>query len=107
MRGKATFLVGLAIGYVLGTRAGRERYEQIVRAAQRVRSNPTVQEAAGVVQAQTTRLMSNGRNVVRNTMNDRFGSARFGSGRTAQRLWQERDTVTLEDRPPRDNTMGF
>ncbi|HEY9308485.1 MAG TPA: hypothetical protein VIP82_11870 [Microbacterium sp.] len=29
MKGKAGLAVGLAIGYVLGTRAGRERYEQI------------------------------------------------------------------------------
>lgn len=29
MRGKAGLVFGLAIGYVLGTRAGRERYEQI------------------------------------------------------------------------------
>ncbi len=29
MRGKIMFLVGLGVGYVLGTKAGRERYEQI------------------------------------------------------------------------------
>jgi uncharacterized membrane-anchored protein YhcB (DUF1043 family) len=29
MRGKAGLVVGLAIGYVLGSRAGRERYQQI------------------------------------------------------------------------------
>lgn len=29
MRGKVGLVVGLAAGYVLGTRAGRERYEQI------------------------------------------------------------------------------
>jgi len=29
MRGKAGLVIGIAIGYVLGTRAGRERYEQI------------------------------------------------------------------------------
>lgn len=29
MRGKILFLVGLGVGYVLGTKAGRERYEQI------------------------------------------------------------------------------
>lgn len=29
MKGKAGLVVGIAVGYVLGTRAGRERYEQI------------------------------------------------------------------------------
>ncbi len=29
MKGKAGLVVGIAIGYVLGSRAGRERYEQI------------------------------------------------------------------------------
>ena len=29
MRGKVGLVIGLAAGYVLGTRAGRERYEQI------------------------------------------------------------------------------
>ena len=36
MRGKLGIVVGLGIGYVLGTRAGRERYEQIREQAQRV-----------------------------------------------------------------------
>lgn len=35
-----------AAGYVLGAKAGRERYEQIVRAARRVRSDPQVQQKA-------------------------------------------------------------
>ena len=43
---KITLLVGGAIGYVLGTRAGRERYEQIKNQAQSVWSNPKVQEKA-------------------------------------------------------------
>ncbi|HET6627794.1 MAG TPA: YtxH domain-containing protein [Nocardioidaceae bacterium] len=33
-----------AVGYVLGTRAGRERYEQIARQAQKLRNNPAVQQ---------------------------------------------------------------
>ncbi|HEX6075111.1 MAG TPA: hypothetical protein VFZ32_07600 [Micromonosporaceae bacterium] len=106
MRGKMTFLVGVAIGYVLGSRAGRERYEQIVRAAERVKANPTVQEAAGMVQAQTTRLVNTGRDVVRSTMNDRLGSTRFANSRVGPRPNQDTDTVTIEERPPRD-TMGF
>ena len=34
MKGKILFVVGLGVGYVLGTRAGRERYEQIKQAAE-------------------------------------------------------------------------
>jgi hypothetical protein len=56
MRYKAMFAAGLAIGYVLGTRAGRERYEQIKRAAQRVADSPTVQEAAGLVGAKASKV---------------------------------------------------
>ncbi|MDQ6656864.1 MAG: hypothetical protein M3Z00_01285 [Actinomycetota bacterium] len=44
-------LVGAAIGYVLGSRAGRERYEQIKRWTARVVDHPAVQGAAGFVQA--------------------------------------------------------
>ncbi|NUR85265.1 MAG: YtxH domain-containing protein [Nonomuraea sp.] len=55
MRYRVTFAVGLAVGYVLGSRAGRERYEQIKRAAQRVADSPTVQEAAGLVGAQVSK----------------------------------------------------
>ena len=29
MKGKVGLVIGLSVGYVLGTRAGRERYEQI------------------------------------------------------------------------------
>lgn len=36
MRGKVGLVVGLAAGYVLGTRAGRERFEQIKAQAERV-----------------------------------------------------------------------
>jgi hypothetical protein len=49
---KVSLLVGGAIGYVLGARAGHERYEQIVRLARRFAGSQTVQSAAGVLQAQ-------------------------------------------------------
>jgi hypothetical protein len=50
MRGKIIFVVGLATGYVLGTRAGRERYEQIKAGAQKVWNTPTVQSGVEKVQ---------------------------------------------------------
>ncbi|GAB2774231.1 YtxH domain-containing protein [Streptomyces sp. NPDC054796] len=45
MRYRLTFVAGLAVGYVLGTRAGRERYEQLRKAAHRVAENPAVRNA--------------------------------------------------------------
>lgn len=43
MRGKLVLLTGVAIGYVLGARAGRERYEEIKRAVGRCWNSPQVQ----------------------------------------------------------------
>ncbi|WP_327086319.1 YtxH domain-containing protein [Nonomuraea sp. NBC_01738] len=56
MRYRMTFAAGLAVGYVLGSRAGRERYEQIKRTARRVADSPTVQEAAGLMGAQVAKV---------------------------------------------------
>jgi hypothetical protein len=49
MRFKSGFLVGLGAGYVLGTKAGQERYQQIVDAASKLRENPGVQRLTGEV----------------------------------------------------------
>lgn len=49
MRFKAGLLAGLAAGYVLGAKAGRERYQQIVDAVQSFRENPGVQRLTGEV----------------------------------------------------------
>ncbi|WP_432479719.1 hypothetical protein [Nocardioides sp. GXQ0305] len=43
---KLTILIAGAVGYVLGTRAGRERYEQIKGLANKVKDDPRVQEKA-------------------------------------------------------------
>jgi hypothetical protein len=42
MRFRAGLVAGVALGYVLGTRAGRERYEQIKRAAAEASKHPAV-----------------------------------------------------------------
>jgi hypothetical protein len=54
MRYRITFAAGLAIGYVLGARAGRARYEQLARTARKVADSPVVQEVAGLVGAQVS-----------------------------------------------------
>jgi hypothetical protein len=50
------FVLGIAVGYVLGSRAGRERYEDIVAMARRVAGSQTVQATAGVLQAQAAEV---------------------------------------------------
>jgi hypothetical protein len=75
MRNKLLFVTGIGVGYVLGTRAGRERYEQIRRTAQKAKENPTVQEATGVLQAQAAGLVS----TARDTVNDKLGHTAIGA----------------------------
>ncbi len=50
MKSKILFVFGLAVGYVLGTRAGRERYEQIKAGAEKVWMDPRVQEQVHTVE---------------------------------------------------------
>jgi hypothetical protein len=52
MRFKFVFITGLAIGFVLGARAGRERYEQMRKLARKAAESPATQQAVASVQAQ-------------------------------------------------------
>ena len=65
------FLLGVAVGYVLGAKAGHERYEQLKRTYQRVSDHPAVQGAAGVVRAQVEERMNGGRHTADATTNGR------------------------------------
>ena len=51
MAGNLKLLAGLAAGYVLGARAGRERYERIVEAGRRLAGRPEVREVTGKVRS--------------------------------------------------------
>ncbi|MFC8302718.1 YtxH domain-containing protein [Specibacter sp. NPDC057265] len=50
MKAKLSFLAGAALGYVLGTRAGRESYEKIKASAQQAWSKDAVQDTVATVQ---------------------------------------------------------
>jgi len=54
-------VLGIAVGYVLGARAGRERYEQIKRLTAKATDNPAVQGLAGFLQAKVSAVLPNGR----------------------------------------------
>ena len=59
MRFRAGLVVGAAVGYVLGTRAGRQRYEQIKHWAAEARKHPAVAQLAN----QTVGVLDAGRYV--------------------------------------------
>ncbi|WP_432179940.1 YtxH domain-containing protein [Streptomyces sp. NBC_00063] len=56
MRYRLTFVAGLALGYVLGTRAGRERYEQLRKSAREFTQNPAVRNTAESAAQQTRHI---------------------------------------------------
>lgn len=50
MKGKILLVVGLGVGYVLGSRAGREKYDELVGKVQKFWNDPRVQTQVGNAQ---------------------------------------------------------
>ncbi|SEE85243.1 YtxH domain-containing protein [Ruania alba] len=57
MNGKIAFIIGAGIGYVLGTRAGREQYDRLKGATQTVWQNPKVQERVSAAEERVGTVM--------------------------------------------------
>jgi hypothetical protein len=53
---KGTFIAGVAVGFVLGARSGRDTYDKMVAKAQQVWEHPKVQQGRSTVQAKTADL---------------------------------------------------
>jgi hypothetical protein len=56
MRYKATFIAGVAVGFIVGARAGRDKYDQLVGYGRQIAAHPKVQQATSNVQAKVTEL---------------------------------------------------
>jgi hypothetical protein len=65
---RITFVGGLAIGYVLGAQAGRERYEQLKLLAKKAAESPAMQQTAGALQAQATATAKSAREMAASGM---------------------------------------
>jgi hypothetical protein len=78
MKGKAGLIVGLGAGYVLGTRDGRGRYEQIRQQWQQLVNDPRVKEKA----AQATDLAKEKAPLVKDKVSDvtSKASSKVGGG---------------------------
>jgi hypothetical protein len=91
MRGKVMFLGGLAAGFVLGSRAGRQAYDRLVAGAKQVAEQPTVREAAGVAKSQASKLYESGKGMA----SEKLGHTKFGEkvmGNNGHDALTERDT---------------
>jgi hypothetical protein len=62
---KWVFVVGAGIGYILGTRAGRDKYNAMTAQAREFLDKPEVKEATTAVQAEAGRLYREGKDAVR------------------------------------------
>ncbi|HEY2947727.1 MAG TPA: hypothetical protein VGJ53_04905 [Micromonosporaceae bacterium] len=89
MRGKLWFIGGLAAGFVLGARAGREKYDELVRNARKAWDHPTVQEAAGVAQAQANRLYTESKEMV----GDKLSHTKLGERLSSRHELADEDEV--------------
>ena len=80
---KLMLLAAAGVGYVLGTRAGRERYEQIKRTVTNVKNDPRVQEKA----QQAADLAAEKAPVVKDKVAEAAGAAasKVGVGSSAEK----------------------
>jgi len=53
MKFRFGLIMGLIIGFLAGARAGRERYDQLVAAFNKIRSNEQMQQAADLAERST------------------------------------------------------
>ena len=83
---KTGLLVGFGVGYVLGTKAGRERYEELRATWSQISGNPTVQKTVQksreVAQAGTERglrAVQEGVDKAAGSVKDRLQGGQTGS----------------------------
>jgi hypothetical protein len=79
MKNKLLLAAGIAAGYVLGARAGRQRYDQIANAAKKFADNPKVQQTASQLSQQATDQISKVSSTVGSKVGDRI-PARLKTG---------------------------
>jgi SLT domain-containing protein len=79
MIGKLKWLVGFGAGYVLGARAGRERYDQIAGKAQEMWSDPRVQAKADQAQQLVMEKADQAQQVVKEKVGEKTSSNGSGS----------------------------
>ena len=83
---KTGMIIGFGVGYVLGTKAGRERYEELRQSWQELTGNPRFQEA-----------VDRGKDLVGSGMRESLTAVQGGVEKTAD---------AVKDRLDKDEDLG-
>jgi hypothetical protein len=102
---RIAFVTGVAVGYVLGSKAGRERYEQLLRLGRSVRDNRAMQETVGMVQGQATAALDTARHVAAEQLDQHLGDKPLAH-KVAQRLRSDDSGEDRASSPVIDTTAG-
>jgi hypothetical protein len=86
MRYKATFVTGFAAGYVLGAKAGRTRYEQLMKQFRTIMGKPEVKDATETVKHEASDLLGTAKRVVTDTFAGKDVTDQVSATRTAPDL---------------------
>jgi hypothetical protein len=78
---KIPLLLAFGAGYVVGARAGRERYEQIKSGAQKVADNPRVQSATETVRSRAGDVASSAADSAKEKVEDAVEAAKHKAQR--------------------------
>jgi hypothetical protein len=97
---KWIFAAGAGIGYVLGTKAGREKYEKMRMQARQVLDNPTVKDATDAVQTEAGRLKDGGIHAFRERMRKISHRDRTDRPELGADVEPTTSTATTQDVPP-------
>ena len=94
MGNRVTFLAGFAAGFVVGTRAGRERYEQMVKLSRKAVEHPAVQQAGRTAGAKASDLTKVARQKAAESFPKLAETARSGTSRTKTGADQDGGTAS-------------
>lgn len=105
MKNRTLFVAGGLVGYVLGARAGRERYEQIVRLARRIANLGPVQHATDTASQQASNLADS----AKHAMGERVSAALAeGRQKIAEKLGDKVPSrFRSDDEPAPYGTNGY
>jgi hypothetical protein len=107
MRYRFVFIAGVGVGFVLGARAGRERYEQLAKLTRKAKDSPAVQQAAGAVQAQAAGLVKTARGKLADRVPKLTETARSKAGAARSKVEDHRSGAkNSQGRPTSDGSRG-